>query len=909
MEKFTTRSIPTKFPGVMIYTSGKTDDFNKEEFMKLFKYEYDKAVPVEKSIPVILQFDVTKIKYITIGEEKTKKRKLNEPDVYSLPPSSENEYILPNRHYFTEFIRNKLSSFTPNLSQRCEDLNDSLLEALPHQKLVQSYINLETPYRGLLLYHGLGSGKTCSSILISEGIKDYMNVVVMTPKSLRPNFVQELKKCGDSSYSIQQHWEWNADSSNPIRVKRNKYFGSWEATPGEPNFKKMTAIDQASIIEQIDKLIETKYNFIHYNGLNKINFNDKIKPNGINVFSNKLVIVDEAHNLISKIVNKLNKPDELSYQLYNLLMNAENCKIVLLTGTPIINYSYEAAILFNILRGTIPAWSFSGIDETELKMTFPEIDTIEQKSNKTTITLLPNYFSWTPSNMVKRTNLDYKDFEERLTSYVKSKGVSIEKTNYKALPDDSKKFEEMFIDNLKLKNIHILKNRIAGLVSYFPDIEGLMPKLKPTLFHKSKMSERQLNKYIEKREDEKSKETTKKPKKEDEDIASSYRIHSRLACHTIYPKEVEQVRPGYIEENVEEGVPEVTGLIPFFNALNTSDYFKNLKEYSPKYHELFNQVDQRRESLQLIYSQFLTIEGIGVFSKVLQSKGYVEFKLKKSSTWEVDVDPKLKDRPMYVTYIGTKTMEEKELIRNIFNKKWDVVPDHIKEIVKDFNLSIFIITSAGAEGISLKNVQYVHIMEPYWNQIRSDQVIGRARRICSHNTLPNERDRFVEVHMYISTLPDDVPDGILTSWDKGLTTEEYLYELSDRKKKINSEILNCLRTSSIDCHLYDPTIRIVKTKDPLKLAYYADIQEDDTTEQVELNVKQVKLKKILYKETPIIQFNPSIKDADDYSELYFIDSAVRCGYTKDNKFYKLDKTSLFTSKEMYATYTEYLKTK
>jgi hypothetical protein len=909
MEKFKQKPIPSKFPGVIIHTSGSTDDFNKEEFMKLFKYEYDKAVLVEKSVPpVILQFDAIKIKYITIGEEKTKKRKLAAIDVYSLPPSSDAEYILPNRHYFTEFIRDKMSKFTPNLSQRCEDLNDALLVALPHQKLVRSYINLETPYRGLLLYHGLGSGKTCSSILISEGIKEYMNVVVMTPKSLRSNYVQELKKCGDSSYSIQQHWEWNSDSSNPVKVKRNKYFGAWEATPGEPNFEKMSAVDQASIVEQIDKLIETKYNFIHYNGLNKINFNDKIKPNGINVFSNKLVVIDEAHNLISKIVNKLNKPEELSYQLYELLMNAENCKIVLLTGTPIINYSYEAAILFNILRGTIPAWSFSGIDEAQLKMDFPEIDTIEQKSNKTTITILPNYFSWTTSNMVKRTNADYKEFEEKLTSYVKSKGVSIEKTNYRALPDDPKKFTEMFIDDVKLKNVHILKNRIAGLVSYFPDIEGLMPKLKPTIFHKNKMSDRQLNKYIDKREDEKSKES-KRTKKDDEDVASSYRIHSRLACHTIYPKEVEQVRPGYIEEDVDENDPQVAGLVPFFNALDTSDYFTNLKEYSPKYHELFNQVDQRRESLQLIYSQFLTIEGIGVFSKVLQSKGYVEFKLKKSSTWEVDVDPKLKDRPMYVTYIGTKTMEEKELIRNIFNKKWDVVPEHIKEAVQDFNLSIFIITSAGAEGISLKNVQYVHIMEPYWNQIRSDQVIGRARRICSHNTLPNERDRFVEVHMYISILPDDVPDGILTSWDKGLSTEEYLYELSDRKKKINSEILNCLRLSSIDCHLYDPTIKIVKTKDHLKLAYYADIQEDDTTEQVELNVKQTKLKKIKIKDTQIMQFNPSIKDSDGYSEMYFIDSSVLCGYTKDDKYYKLDKTSLFTSKDLYAAYTEYLKTK
>ena len=47
------------------------------------------------------------------------------------------------------------------------------LMLLTHQKIVRDYINLYTPYRGLLLYHGLGSGKTCSSISIAEGLKTH----------------------------------------------------------------------------------------------------------------------------------------------------------------------------------------------------------------------------------------------------------------------------------------------------------------------------------------------------------------------------------------------------------------------------------------------------------------------------------------------------------------------------------------------------------------------------------------------------------------------------------------------------------------------------------------------------------------------------------------------------------------
>ena len=52
----------------------------------------------------------------------------------------------------------------------------------------------------LLLYHGLGSGKTCSSIAIAEGIKNDRKILVMTPASLRDNYYEELKKCGDYLY-------------------------------------------------------------------------------------------------------------------------------------------------------------------------------------------------------------------------------------------------------------------------------------------------------------------------------------------------------------------------------------------------------------------------------------------------------------------------------------------------------------------------------------------------------------------------------------------------------------------------------------------------------------------------------------------------------------------------------------
>ncbi len=61
-------------------------------------------------------------------------------------------------------------------------------------------------------------------------------------------------------------------------------------------------------------------------------------------------------------------PQSLALILYEFLLNADNCRVVLLTGTPIINYPNEIGILFNILRGYIKTWKFTLITESNKKL-------------------------------------------------------------------------------------------------------------------------------------------------------------------------------------------------------------------------------------------------------------------------------------------------------------------------------------------------------------------------------------------------------------------------------------------------------------------------------------------------------------------------------------------------------------
>ena len=114
-------------------------------------------------------------------------------------------YYMNNREAFTNFINRLFQPYAKELEDlegnvTCETRNSQQFGLLTNQKIVRDYINMYTPYRGLLLYHGLGAGKTCASIAIAEGMKSQQQILVMTPASLRMNYIEELKKCGDELY-------------------------------------------------------------------------------------------------------------------------------------------------------------------------------------------------------------------------------------------------------------------------------------------------------------------------------------------------------------------------------------------------------------------------------------------------------------------------------------------------------------------------------------------------------------------------------------------------------------------------------------------------------------------------------------------------------------------------------------
>jgi hypothetical protein len=390
-----------------------------------------------------------------------------------LPSVSASHYYMNNRQKFVNFINQLFLTYHDELSSKkeqisCDPAVNAEFSLLTHQKIVRDYLNIYTPYRGLLLYHGLGSGKTCSSIAIAEGLKTFKNVIVMTPASLRRNYIEEMKKCGDEIYKKNQFWEFIPiiDKNDPmvqtlvaiLQIKEeviNTLKGAWLVNVKKPsNYVSLSSDEKESLDYQIEQMISAKYTFLNYNGMRMNNLKTLSADFTQNPFSNHVVIIDEAHNFISRIVNKLKRPTSLSMRLYDLLMTAENVKIILLTGTPVINYPNEIAIIFNILRGYIKTWKFplqiasqSKIDKKALVKILEGLNTLDYMDYNDTshvLTVTRNPFGFL--------NVDDKG------QYSGVLGVSPEGETPNLTDTD---FEKLIIGTLKRSNITVVPGSIT----------------------------------------------------------------------------------------------------------------------------------------------------------------------------------------------------------------------------------------------------------------------------------------------------------------------------------------------------------------------------------------------------------------------------------------------------------------
>ena len=783
------------------------------------------------------------------------------------------EWKLQNRIGYNEMIYNTFRpEFYSTLKKSKCDCEDGVCEEkvdinlYPQQRIIRDYIQFNSPYRGALLYHELGSGKSGASIAAAEGYINKKKIFVLSPASLAVNYENEILKISSIGLNLKKGWtqlKISKTNKKALEILFEKYSISPNVIKKDgivwvPLYENdiPSAIVIKSNIDDEDKIlistttsniIRNRYTFISYNGLSK----KLIEGLGKSPFDNSFVIIDEAHNFISRVVNG----SILARSVYSHLMEAKNMKIILLSGTPMINNPYEIATLINLIRGYMQVFvlTYSKTskiitnDELVKNNEFGVIDEyfIDNENRQILISLLPMGFKKN-----REGNIIKEDWEDDYDNYIKkiinsindNVGVKINSkysiANYSALPTNKDDFNKYFLDvtdeeDPKVQNEDLFMRRILGTVSYY-SISGsdLFPSVLPEIKKELLMTDSQYLEYKKARNYEIKQDLNKKKGKGlFAESSSVYRAFTRAVCNfsfpenikRVYPKDIKKIKKMMLEDDSDnesndgmrgadmdvkdEYLKQMNSMMEKLIKSDTLDLDNLKKFYSPKFAEIVKDINQSPGSV-LIYSSFRTVEGLGILSEVLNRQGFKQVQIKKIDNeyyfTDDDIFDKKYDNKRYVIF--DQDREKTRLLMSLFNNDFNNITNEMRKKLPPYDqlygklVKAFCITQSGAEGISLKNVRRVLLVEPFWNNVRIEQVIGRAIRSCSHEALPKE-DRNVQVFSYIMKLTEKqrTEDFNIERNDKGMTTDEHILMTADKKKFIITKFLNMLKSASFDC--------------------------------------------------------------------------------------------------------------
>lgn len=815
-------------------------------------------------------------------------------------------WIMPNRIGYNKHIYKSFhpTKYLPKArsTDGCEcnkstgvcDVPSSAISLFSQQRIVRDFIQVNSPYRGILLYHELGSGKSGASIAAAEGYVGKRKVFVLTPASLAQNYENELMKISKLGLNLKKSWtQVKIDIKNTATMK---YLKETYAISGDiikkdglvwlplyandvPNadiiiekkaYSSLSGDNKGKIDETIVHIIRNRYTFISYNGLTQKLVSDLSKTG----FDNSFVIVDEVHNFVSRIVNG----SKLARGIYHSIMKATNCKLVLLSGTPIINNPYEVATLINLIRGPMQVYEIKLlknsaepgdkdiVDKLVADNLYQYVDEVHFQKNKNNIflTLLPDGYVRKTTGSIEVIPTQWPMTIGKLNDAIISSlntiksvklGKVISSSSYYALPNNKDEFNKIFIDtsdvdNPVIKNVDLFQRRILGTLSYYR-ISGTeyFPEVLPNNIQYLEMTDHQFSAYADVRAKERAMDNAQKRHVVDvmSDKSSVYRAFSRMVCNFAFPEEIKRVFPQDIRKLMKRELGKEDGddgsddeeddkdidkeskkqlkkvkeeyestLDKAIKEISNGNYLdKNMLEtmYSPKYAKMLDDIEDSPGTV-LIYSQFRMMEGLGIFGKALDNQGYKEIVIKKTEEGYVFEDPSVFDSEYdgkrYVVFNSDRT--KTNILINLFNGAFSLLPESIiqrlpREYISDKTSQLYgklakviMITQSGAEGISLKNVRRVLIMEYFWNSVRINQVIGRAVRACSHEMLP-KAERNVQIFTYIMkfTKKQIEKDFTLRTLDKELTTDQHILTLATKKDYIVNQFLNMLKSASFDC--------------------------------------------------------------------------------------------------------------
>ena len=633
-----------------------------------------------------------------------------------------------------------------------------------YQHLMQHFVNIHSSHitRSLLLYHFLGVGKSCSAITISEALlldqteNAPPRIYIVAPSALHKNFEGEL-------FSTLKFINKEDTTSLKSQCSGDVYNKLVYGVPKD---------DPQAFLNKLHKLIKSRYAFLTYADLKAL------ETKG--VISDKIFIVDEAHNLRQNETTKAS-----AESLKQILTTGINNKLVLLSATPMYNEPDEIFWLLSLMlrnEGRIK------LAESVEKMHLFVNKTPNTQAFKLLAELSSEYISYIKGNnpftfpaRLNNNKLTY--INEQWTNVMRDKIIPTQvgkRQHFNNLRDTD------ILNKEETHGVDELENIIDGVFDGVIDgndindgSEQLDEENNDVVKHKlASATQLQLS-----------------------NITYSYKPGEKVyagskAFYEIFVK-VDDSNP--IQVKYRHG--KANALMPIST---------NLGEIAPKINLIMDLI-KSSEGIVVIYSQYVW-SGIIPCAIALEHMGFNRHGTRKIlMTESKNINPvyyKNFKQPSYAILTGAESIMGNTKIE-------DILPILNNPKNSDgSNIKVILMTPIAGEGLSFKNAREIHILEPWYHFNRTEQVIGRTIRTCSHKLLaPEERNVTVYLHACIQPVNIDESKKLKKASkttkkakqtdQKTISPDIHAYKISARKLYETQKAEEVIRDNAIDCALLE----------------------------------------------------------------------------------------------------------
>ncbi len=605
-----------------------------------------------------------------------------------------------------------------------------------YQQFVGQFLNYQSPFKDMLVYHGVGAGKTNTMINVYNILYNY------TPK-------------------------WNIFLLIPASLHDDPWLKDINRWMAKEDFEKRFA----NII------------FIHYDSpFADRDFLEKVKK--ADASKTSLFVIEEAHRFMNNVYNNVSsKKGKRAQVIYDYIQQEKkensNTRVMLLSATPAVNNPFEFALIFNLLRpGSFPT-SESIFEQLFISSSnFASLnENTKNMFQRRILGLVSYYIGATPDKFATKTvhyvNLPMDKYQEEVYNY----------------------FEEIEEQKEKIR-LRMSRGKVGDSMStYASYTRQACNFVFPTISDKINGEKRpRPGQFRIKESDAVVIEEGKNVEKKNELVKSKAEVLEYLKAIKSYTngfidfmKDIlrKDKEAGHtIQDDVKTFHTKYEGSFTNFHQLEKtkSKLFDTMYMCSPKFSRIIFNILKTKGTV-MIYSNYVEMEGLQLLKVYLEFFGFVD--IDKDSEFDktkLSGDKKLsKDGLRWCEFHGGIEKDVRKLNKEIFNMSDNKYGKHCK---------IIMISPAGAEGINLNNVRQVHIMEPYWNEVRIEQVIGRALRFCQHKDLPQD-ERKVDVFRY----------KVVRKSGKE-TTDEKMEDISRKKNNLLLSFIEAVKEAAVDCELF-----------------------------------------------------------------------------------------------------------